>query len=144
MIGAQQFALCAFGGANDVINIAAAVSVTDAIGGVNAEAGLEFRNDGTIYQYTLSDGVGYTFLGTWCTPGASAVNYFMKSTVTAGSLSTDPSAGAVIAMSSTRLWKRNRTIAGTATGTITFYVYSDSGGTNQLDTKAGIVLTATK
>lgn len=69
------------------------------------------NNDGT---YNV-DGAG---VGSWCAPNGTgiAAGYQVKTVVNSGTFNTDPSAGAFIDCSSTRLWQK------TAVGTVNFTV----------------------
>ncbi len=69
-----------------------------------------------------SDGYRYRLIGSsldgqtpWASPLSSAGLYEVRSTVTSGSFQTDPSAGAWLSLSSTRIWSRGAAISGVQT-----------------------------
>ena len=76
-------------------------------------AGIQLTNDGT---YSYVSGLS----GNWVSPASTTVAayYQVKSVITSGSLTTDPSAGSYIDCSTTRTWAQ--TGSGGATLTLTF------------------------
>lgn len=78
-------------------------------------ASWEMHNDGT---YLVGDGLGGAATGPWVAPTNATVAAFyqVKTAVTAGAFSVDPSAGSFIDLSSTRIWSKS------SVGTVTFTV----------------------
>lgn len=70
-------------------------------GGTPAEFILD--SDGGLNQRTSST---LTNLGQWVSPASAASLYEVRSTVTSGSFSADPSAGSWVSLGSDRLWSR--------------------------------------
>lgn len=66
-------------------------------------AEFQLGSDGFRYQRTSST---LTNVGQWVSPGSAASLYEVRSTVTSGSFSSDPSAGSWISLGSDRLWSR--------------------------------------
>lgn len=90
-------------------------------------------NDGT---YSVSSGGG-TSTGNWVNPASSTVAayYQVKTDVTSGAFTSDPSAGSYIDLSSTRDWTK------APTGTVTFTVTIREKATGIVRlTQAGVTL----
>lgn len=104
------------------ITLSASYSVSDTtVSPTNANARFALEADGDIIR-TLVTG-GATDLGDWIAPkGAAGGNYECKSTLTSGTLSSDPSAGSWVALSSDRTWSLARTTNGISTAIFTLEI----------------------
>jgi len=117
--------LLGLGGAPGVVNS----SIPNASGVGNA--GITLLNNGT---YTSSGNSG----GNWVAPASSVIAAFyqVKTDVTAGAFSNDPSAGSWIDLSTTRLWDKQ------VVGTVTFTLSIREKATGRVrTTQAGITIT---
>lgn len=78
-------------------------------------ASWQLVNDGT---YSVGDGAGGASTGNWVTPATApvAAYYQVKTVVTAGSFTTDPSAGSYLDLSTSRIWIKS------VVGTVSFDV----------------------
>lgn len=65
--------------------------------------------------------------GEWLVAG-SASAYEVRSTVTSGTLTTDPSAGSWVSLGTTRLWELTRASVGVSTATFTVEIRNASTG----------------
>ena len=87
----------------------------------NANARLQLTSTGDINSIKVTGGT--TDLGDWVVPKAAAGgNFEAKSTVTSGSLSTDPSAGSWVALSSSLTWGRAQSTNGTSQAVFTLEI----------------------
>lgn len=98
----------------------------------NPSASVQLNTDGTI-TYTGNDSVGDP---NWFIPTTTGIgsSYWCKLHVDSG---TNPTSGdaldTVLALSSVRNWQWSRSTLGTTSATCTLSIYSDSGGTNLVD-----------
>lgn len=120
--------------------------VTDTVAGQSADpssAGvtMSFNPNGTI-TYAINDAVANGPLNDrWNTGSGEGGNYWIKRTLTSGTLTDDPGSG-VLALTSTRNFGVVRNAPpGTKTCTATYEIFSDAGGTVQV-AAASITLTA--
>lgn len=129
--------------AADVVSLTAAANVSDNGAGSNAEADFSIDNTGAIIGYAANGG-GSSEQGKWCVPSSSAPNYYVRCTVTSGTMSAGATTGVWLSTATTRTWIKTRTVAGTAAVTFTIEIATDAAGTNIIATKAGLSLSATK
>lgn len=90
-------------------------NISDATAPTSANCQFNMLNDGTL-QWDNTDTMT---LADWIHPKGNYLNYDVQSVITAGSLTTDPSAGTWLAMTSARSWALLRTTNGTSTCTMT-------------------------
>jgi hypothetical protein len=142
MAAIQQMLMAMAGGGVNLPLIGSGCSLLDtAFDPGNASAGIVFQSDGTI-TYNASDaslaGSANWFLPTTVAIGAG---FWIRRTITAGSLSTDPGAG-WLALSTGRNYVRNRTSIGTNTCSLYFEIATDSGGSTIVATSPSFDLNA--
>jgi len=109
----------------------------------DATASISFATDGSI-TYGGSDQSAVGSLN-WYLPTTAGVgsSFWIRRTITGGSLSTDPGAG-WLALSTGRSFVRNRTTnsEGTNTCTLYFEIATDSGGSNIVATSSSFDINA--
>lgn len=105
-----------------VVMLSATYTVTDStVSPTNASARFQLTSGGDINSIRVNGGT--TDLGDWISPKAAAGgNYECMSSVTSGSLTTDPSAGSWIALSASRTWGRDQTSNGTSQAIFTLSI----------------------
>ena len=105
-----------------IVTLAASYTVTDSTTSpTNANSRLQLTSTGDINSIRVTGGT--TDLGDWVSPKAAAGgNYEAKSTVTSGSLSSDPSAGAWVALSSDLTWSLAQTTNGSSQAIFTLEI----------------------
>lgn len=91
--------MMALGGGSVILPPVLSIGRSD--GGTPAE--FQLGSDGIRSQRT---GATLTDIGPWVSPGSAAALYEVRSTVTSGSFSTDPSAGSWVSLGTTRNWSR--------------------------------------
>lgn len=89
-------------------------------------AEFQLGSDGVLSK---REGSSMTVIGPWVSPGSAASLYEVRSTVTSGSFTSDPSAGSWISLSSTRLWSRGASVGGSQTVIATIEIRIASSGT---------------
>lgn len=84
-----------------------AVIMPPSLGIVRVDGGTpaEFILDSDGHRYSRT-GSSLTDEGPWTSPASAASLYEVRSTVTSGSFSSDPSAGSWVSLGSDRLWSR--------------------------------------
>ena len=105
-----------------VITLSATYTVSDStVSPTNANSRFQLTSAGDINSIKVTGGT--TDLGDWVSPkGAAGGNYEAKSSVTSGSLSSDPSAGSWVALSSDLTWSRAQTTNGTSQAIFTLEI----------------------
>jgi len=100
----------------------ASYSITDStVSPTNANARFQLTSGGDINSIQVTGGT--TDLGDWVAPKAAAGgNYECMSSVTSGSLSSDPSAGSWVALSSSLTWSRQQTTNGSSQAIFTLEI----------------------
>jgi hypothetical protein len=96
---------------------------------LNAEALVKVDSDGGLYAGTPS----YSFYETWLDAGSNT-QVWVQRTIISGSLNTDAGSG-VLACTSDRAFGVLQSVVGSTTCVIDLKFYSDSGGTQLLDTQ---------
>lgn len=138
-----QFSFVGIAGAGaPVVSLDQATSVSDDGFGSNADARIRIGADGVISGYAANNG-GYDTQGQWVVPGSVGGDYWVRCTVTLGTL-TSGTSGSWLDTATAPEWARTRTTVGTSAVTITLEIATDAAGANIVATKTGIVLTATK
>ena len=107
----------------------------------------EFRTTAIVHQYLHDDVQNLLQVKDWYIPSQAVTTaHWVRMTVTAGS---DPnSPGSLLKdtwyqLSANRQFGWVRSSAGTTTATVTFEIATDSGGSNIVGTKSGLVATLT-
>ncbi len=109
----------ALGGATVIMPTS--LSITRADAGTPAEIILD--SDGYRYQRT---GATLTQVAPWISPLSAASLYEVRSTLTGGTFTADPSAGSWVSLSSQRLWSRGASVAASQTVTATIEIRNAS------------------
>ena len=105
-----------------LITLSASYTATDStVSPTNANCRFALEADGDIIRTLITGGA--TDLGDWIVPKAAAGgNYECKSTLTSGSLTSDPSAGLWVALSADRTWSRAQTTNGSSQAIFTLEI----------------------
>ena len=110
-----------------------------AIGGGNSSGGLNFVSDGTVLaSFTGLSNDGTNGSPNWFSPttGAIGASYWIRATVTVGTLTTNPAVGWV-ALSTTRTFTKGPSASGSASATVTFEIATDAAGATIVFTSTG-------
>ena len=114
-------------------------SVSSRVGSGTTSASITFNTDGTVTGAVVNNtngGSGVQISGNWYSPtgGTPGNNYWIKGTVTAGVNATYTGFSTPTQLSVNREFKLATGVNVFASRSITIYIYSDSGGTNQVAT----------
>ena len=111
-----------------VVSLSATYTVSDStVSPTNANSRLQLTSGGDINSIKITGGT--TDLGDWIAPkSAAGGNFEARSTLTSGSLSSDPSAGSWVALSSSLTWSRQQTTNGTSQAIFTLEIRNATSG----------------
>lgn len=111
-------------------NYAGAVAERDVAAGA-ATCNLLFNTDGTITNTGSATNNSTGFPCSWYQPTTASIgnSFWVRSTLTSGTFTTDPSAGTWLALSSVRTWTRNASSGNRQTAVATFEIAADAAGT---------------
>jgi hypothetical protein len=117
------------------------VSGDTAIGGGNSSASLTFASNGAVSY--IANTADNTIAGStaWFAPATTGIgsSYWIRATVTAGTLSTNP-ATTWTSLGSGATFVKGPSASGSSSCTVTFQIASDSGGVTVVLTSTGNVL----
>lgn len=122
----------------DIPNVSAGDSQADP---GPATASFEFERDGDVFTQGL---LGSQQLADWVANAHATIGdgYWIRVTLTAGDALDTGTAGSWLQLSSDRTFGYSQSGLGSKSGTFTIEIATDSGGSNIVDTRAGVTLDA--
>lgn len=116
-------------------NYAGATAERDS-GGVAASVTLTFNTDGSVTSGGAGANADVGLPANWYLPTTTGIgsSYWVKSVVTSGSFTSDPSVGTWVSLSTVKQWQRSAGAGASQTVVATFSIASDSSGVNVLYT----------